>query len=418
MFFKNKIFENFVSLFIWQLTINLLKLIWIPYVIKILGVGNYGIFTISQSICFYLINIVDYGFNTTATREISINRNNKEELSKIFTSVLLSKIFLIFICFIFLINLINFIPQLSLNKRVYLYSFGIVIGTCLFPFFLFQGLEKMKYITYIDSFFRLISILLIFTFIKNNNDLEKLCIIFSLGYILSGLIGIFFSIFILKISFKYVEFNYIFNQYKKGFDIFVSNLIVNILNNTNNILIGFFIGTKYSAFYSIADKIRVLFISLYSIIINPIYSRICFVYNENRNDYLKKIKAIEKFIFIISILMLLAINIFSDFFIKIFLSEDFKYSIIIIRFLSISVFINGLSFIYSNIFLASTENYKIIRNSYFIGIFIYLISSFVIIHKNINLLTFGINLIISELIITLIFYYEYYSYLKIKKYIC
>ena len=53
----------------------------------------------------YFALIVNYGFDLSATREISINRNNKEKLSNIFSSVIIAKILLFFN---YLINLFTY----------------------------------------------------------------------------------------------------------------------------------------------------------------------------------------------------------------------------------------------------------------------------------------------------------------------
>lgn len=409
MFFKNKVLENIISLSLWQLITNTLKFIWLPYVVRVLGTDNYGVFVIAQTLCFYFITINDYGFNLTATREISINRNNKEKLSSIFTSVMLAKVILLFITFIFLLIVILASKKLQENLLIYLYSFGIVVGSSLFPIFIFQGLEKNKYITYIDSISKLISVVLIFLFIRSENDFQKFCIIFSFGYIFSAFIGIISVFIFLNIKISKVNLKDLIYQYKTGFNIFISNIVVNIINQSNSLIIAFYLDNKSVAIYGAADKLRVLFISLYSPIINSFYSKVAYLFDKDKNKYLICIKKIELIIIFFSILILLFINIFSEIIINTIFGNNFDYSSFLLKLFSISIFINGLGFVYSNLFLSVSNNNKFIKDTYICVLLLYLfLLSILVLYQKINLFNLSFSIIISEFFIVIIFYFKYF----------
>lgn len=76
--------RNFFSLGVAQVAGSLLQLLIIPFVIRKIGIENFGVIAVAQVIMFYLGTLTDYGFNQTATREVSLNRTDNKTLSATF----------------------------------------------------------------------------------------------------------------------------------------------------------------------------------------------------------------------------------------------------------------------------------------------------------------------------------------------
>ena len=79
---------NFFSLVIIQALNVLLPFLTIPYLIGRIGLENFGLLTFVHSFILFLVIFVEYGFNISTTREISIHSNEKEAVSRIYSEVL------------------------------------------------------------------------------------------------------------------------------------------------------------------------------------------------------------------------------------------------------------------------------------------------------------------------------------------
>ena len=297
--------QNFSYLSALQIFNMLLPLITYPYLIRILGKETYGLVIFAQAIIGYLVILVGFGFNISATKEVSVHRDNKEKLSEIVSSVLIIKGCLFILAFLILSILLYFIPQAHGYEMLFYLTMYMCLYELIFPIFYFQGIEKMKYMTYLNLVSRLIFLALIFILVKSESDYLMVPLISGIGATIAGVISI---LLILKdrIVFKMQSIRILLYYFKKSYVMALAYASNTFKSNFNIILVKFLFSFSEVAYFDLALKISNIgntFLELISQTVFPKMSR------EKDSIFLKKI---IKFAFGASILFILFIQIFAN----------------------------------------------------------------------------------------------------------
>lgn len=249
------VLTNFISLSVLQVLNIVLPLLTMPYLVRILGAEYFGLLAIATSIITYFTILTNYGFNITATREISVNREDKLKIEEIYSSVMILKFFFIIVSFVLLCIVVFSIEKFASNWEIYFLTFGVLIGQVIFPVWFFQGMEQMKYITYLNVISKSIFTILIFILVKKQSDYFIVPILSSLGFLVVG----FWSLILIRkkfqIHFKFQSKNVLKYHLEEGWHIFISNLSVTMYTTTTTVLLGVFTNNTLVGYYSIADKL-------------------------------------------------------------------------------------------------------------------------------------------------------------------
>ncbi len=268
---NKKLLSNFMSLLSLQGLNFLLPLLTMPYLFRVLGVEKYGLIAFSLSVVTFLNVFVSYGFHLSATREISIHRDNKEKLSEIFSNTLTAKLFLLLLSFMILTILTFSIDYFSQYALLFCTSFILVIGNSIFPIWFFQGMEEMKYIGYFNLIAKLFFTAGIFLFIKTPSDYLIQPLLNGLGILLVGVYSIYFINKTYQIKFARQPISSTIETLKNSWNIFLSELMPNLYNNFATFLLGLVTTMESVGYYALATQIINVFNSIMYIIRNVTY---------------------------------------------------------------------------------------------------------------------------------------------------
>ena len=405
---KKSLIENFLSLSVLQGVNMVLPLVTFPYLVRVLGIENFGLVNFSLSVIGYFSILVSFGFELSATKEISINRDNKEKISEIFSAVMCIKTGMFIISFIILTLLICFIDSMNEHLILYYTTFGIVLGNVLFPSWFFQGIEKMKYITIISVITRILFTIFIFVVVRGKDDFIFVPLLNSIGSILGGVIAlrIIFKTYSIKLYIPAKQT--IFLQLKDSYYYFISRVANNGSRYFSTTIIGAYFGYTIVGYYTLVEKIFYAFTSFGGLVSQSIYPYM------SRTKDLKNLKKILFGSIIFTLPIISALMFFNEFLLM--LVFDIKNEMVSNIFLII--FSGAMFSIVSSIIgyplLAAFGYPKYANNSLIYSSLIYLlyIVIAVLVTKNIYYVSFSIVVYMLTALLFRIYYIKKTALLK------
>lgn len=309
------IVSNFGYLSLLQFINLVLPLAYYPYLIRTIGTELFGKIVFAQTIMTYFSMCINFGFNISATKKISEQRDNKIALDRTVSTVLLLKFLIWLSCLFVLLGMTFLLKQLRQDTLLYWFSFGICFNELFFSQFYFQGIEKMRYITIITSLPKIFLFVLIFVFVKSSEDYILVPLFNSIGVIIGGIVSL--SILTRKESIHFVipDVKEIIRTFCEALPFFASRISTLITSKTTTLLIGVKLTFSDVAYYDFIIKLYTVLMIPFDIINQVIYPRI---------SYTKQIGVIKKIIsFSVTALLMLSIGCYfsSDWIMKIVLGE-------------------------------------------------------------------------------------------------
>jgi len=366
---SRRLIENIFSLSALNFINYLFPLILIPYLTRILGVEKFGLYAFSFAVIQYCTLLVGYGFDFSATKFVAINRDDNEKISKIFISATIIRIILALVCILLIFLATNLFDKLRDEALLYIYGIGIFVGQALTPLWLFQGMEKMKYVTIINFVSKLTSTVLIFVFLKNQSDYIYVNLYFSVGFLIAGILSLILAIKLFKIKFIIPKATFVFQQLREGWHLFLSTVFMNFYRESNILILGALTNYTIVGYYAGAEKI----IKAIQSIISPISKALYPYFGRNFNTESKKEKALSRFfkfnkyyalsLFIIVVLVLLS----SKFIVTHYLGKEFISSILNIQIMSLVILFGGLNYFLGIVGLVNLGFEKQFTHSVFIA---------------------------------------------------
>jgi len=354
---RKRLIENFLSLSVLQIANYILPLITLPYLVRVLGPEKFGLIAFSQAFIGYFMILTDYGFNLSATRDISINRDDKEKVSEIFSSVMIIKLTLMIISLILMSIIIFSFEKFRKDWIIYYLTFGTVVGQVLFPIWFFQGMEKMKYITFLNILAKVIFTVAIFIFVKEASDYLYVPLLNSLGFIIAGILGLWIVFRDFEVGFKFVSLEELERQLKEGWYVFISTVAISLYTISNTFILGLFTNNATVGYYAAAEKIVKAIQGLLGPVSQTIYPYISKLMNESVKLGIKFIRKVTVIIGVISFGLSLILFIFAELVINILLGPKYHESVVVLKILAFLPFIIALSNIFG-IQTMLTLNYK------------------------------------------------------------
>jgi len=308
-------------------------LITFPYVARILLPVGLGKVDFSVSIIQYFIILSQLGIPIYAVRECAKVRDNKDKLEKTVQEILAINLVAVVVSYVTFAILITNLSIFDGYRALLLVLSINIVSTFIGVEWFYQSIEKYKYITVRSAIVKLVAVISIFIFVRDEKDF----IIYGIITALSVSLGNLYNFFYLRkhITILHRIGNYNFRRHVKPILwLFAMSLSVSIYINLDLVMLGFISGDTSVGYYTAANKIIKVVLALITSVGAVLLPRMSY-YVEN-NDGARIDDLINKslnFILMISIPASVGIVLLAKPIILIFAGVQYEESVIVMKLL-------------------------------------------------------------------------------------
>ena len=245
---------NFIMNAILQISAFIFPLITFPYVSRILGPSGTGNVSFATSIVTYFALFAQLGIPTYGIRATARVRDDKRLLSKTVQEIFIINAVMCVLAYIVFFVVLNLVPKMYNDKVLFIIISSTILFNSVGMDWLYKGLEKYTYITFVSITFKFLALILMFACVHHKSD-----------YVIYGAISIFAAsasnicnlVNIHKLIYIKPILNYEFTKHFRPIMIFFAmSCATTIYTNLDTVMLGFMKDNVEVGYYNAAIKIK------------------------------------------------------------------------------------------------------------------------------------------------------------------
>lgn len=251
----NIVFKNFTYLSILNGLNIVLPLLVIPYLTNVIGVAHYGVYAYILVLVQNINVVTQYGFQFSATKKISQNRDDHSFLEQYCSNILCARFLVATLCIALVLALSHWALDTSDRFFMFLTAIGMIYGDVFIPTWLFQGLERMKYMTIVNASSKILFTILIFVVVIRPEDYEYIMLLNSLGFLLAAILSMVLVRKQFKIRLPKPRMKEVFSELRESLSLCFSMIGIDLYRNMNVVVLNFFVSDAAMGVYALAERV-------------------------------------------------------------------------------------------------------------------------------------------------------------------
>ena len=316
-----KLTINYFYNMLYQVLTLIIPIITAPYLARTLQATANGINNYTSSIVYWFTLIGMLGITLYGNKEIAKVRDDKEKLSKKFWEIFILQ---------FLSNLISLITFYvifgiaNVDYKTILLIQGLSIFSVMFDVsWFYYGMENIKRVTLRNIIVKILSVISIFIFIKNPEDLA-LYVFLSVGFSILGQLILWLDLRH-YIVFKKVHFKDAISHLKPSILLFVPQIAISIYSTLDKTMLGMIVSDVAEVgFYSKAQQFVNMFLFVITSIGTVMMPRIVNLNaNNQKEEGLRYVNNAFDLVMLLAFPMAFGLAAIAPYFINWFLTPEF-----------------------------------------------------------------------------------------------
>ena len=279
---KHSVAFNFVMNFILTTSSLVVPLITFPYVSRVLlPVGN-GKVASATAIVSYLSMICMLGIPTYGIRVCAQVRDDKEKLSRTVQEILIINVVMMAAVYLAFGASLYLIPQFAEDRTLLVIMSSAILLNVIGVNWLYSALEEYAYITVVSLAFKVASVVLMFLFVRSQED-----------YLIYGGITILSNVGSYVLNFfrlgRYITLrpmgNYNLRRHLKPIGVFCAMTVAtSIYTNLDVVMLKFISGDEQVGYYNVGVKVKTIVAGLVTSLGAVLLPRLSYYIEKGRQE--------------------------------------------------------------------------------------------------------------------------------------
>lgn len=307
----------------------LLALVTFPYVTRVLGPEDFGTVNFAMNTIDYFLLLATMGIVNIGTREIAINKDNKKNLSQVYSNILGVNCICTVVTIVIYLSAVFFIARFYEIKQMLLIGLAKIVFAVFAVEWLFSGLEKFRYITIRSVIVKILYVVSVFVLIKSTADTYLYFILTISSVVVNNAINFLYSFKFVKpnlkglLSLKYLKPNLKLGIYAILTSMYVTFNVMYLGLTTDDLQVGF---------YSAGVKLYFVAVTLFSSYTSVMMPRLSAILKNNDFiNYNRYLSLSYNIVFIISLPIIILCVFYAPELITILSGSDYDNSILPMR---------------------------------------------------------------------------------------
>ena len=354
--------RNFVYNSILTVSTYFFPLLVYPYVSRTLGLSNIGIVNFIDNFINYFVLFSTMGIMTVGVREIAVAKNDRENLSRTYISLLTLTTITTLIAIIALWIAMYSVPTLfPYRDLLYVGIVKLVFNLFLVEWF-FMGMENFKYITNRSILVKCLYVAGVFLFVKDASDYKIYYMLSVATVVVNAVINIIYSRKFVSYSLKSIDFQ----PFLRAFFIMgIYVLFTNVYTSLNVVWLGFVTDTDQVGYFTTATKLHTIIMAVLLSFTNILFPRVSNLLAERKEgEYWEKIDMSFEAIFLFAFPTIFFLLVAGPLLLHLFVGDGFEGSYLPLRIITLLVLIIGIEqILVIQILMAKHQDKIVLRNS-------------------------------------------------------
>ncbi|MEH8161445.1 flippase, partial [Aeromonas veronii] len=265
--------KNILLLLMMQGANYLIPLVTFPYLTRVLGVSQFGVYAFVLTLSQYFVLVTDFGFNLSASKRIAQANGDKNTISEIYWATISAKCLIGIFCSLVVLGL-YFCNADDPDYHGVIFILFTIVGSVFTPIWFFQGVEKISALTLTNILSRSAAIPLILLLVKSTEDTYLAVLVQGSVALLAALISqvlVYRTGFIIRVKLTIAATS---AQLNDSLPLFISTVAISLYTMSTPVILNLVSNSYEIGLYGGADRLRGALIGLFLVVGSAIYPRI------------------------------------------------------------------------------------------------------------------------------------------------